>query len=179
MQTKTRLGSRSKAMIAYRIAYELNLFDVEEDFDQDSNGRWIKLDNSFDINEYPGWRFVGIGSTRLALMYDNVVYKLNIANCQENSHEYEKYSLLKEHLVDGWIGSAFRVAECELYSFKVRGKDVNVIAMEYISGEHASPDEATDVDYLISRLKLGIEDIYSGNVRYDLDGNLVLIDFSQ
>jgi hypothetical protein len=179
MLTKTRLGSRVKAMMAKHIVTELNLSEYEEEFDQDEDSRWIKIEQSFDIPEYPGWKFVGIGTTRVCLMHDGIVYKVDIVDALANNcNEYNNYQKIISKTNDGWIGESFRVAECELYQINRRSECINVLAMEYVNGEHATPDESADIDYLIDN-EFGITDTYSGNVRYDSDGVLVLIDYSR
>ncbi len=181
MQTKNRLGSRMAAMMAYHIVTELNLADIEPEFDQSSEDCEIPVDISFDISEYPGWRFEGVGSTRVALLRNNVIYKVEFGFGRRemaNNAEYRNYQRIMDNTIDGWVDGAFRIPECELYEFNYRGNAITVIAMEYINGPHASSSDASDVDYIAGK-HFGIDDTFSGNVRYDSDGNLVLIDFSR
>jgi hypothetical protein len=139
-----------------------------------------------------GWEVLGEGAYRVAFRSPSgVVYKRENEDGKyygHNCREWENIQRLKRIPVQGW-----RVPESTLYSVKVSGPEVSIIAMEYVSGESdvhcytvwgdkhpctcGSPSgRCTAEVWLDMREAWGIGDVHTGNIRVEEDGTRVLID---
>lgn len=130
-----------------------------------------------------GWKKLGEGSYRTSyLSPDRVVYKV----CHPWEHdtnilEFENYRRIrksKTRLPRGWA-----VAPTQLYSFTFGGESVNVIAMQYVEGEHKTGltyDQSEvwleNVGAMHAFNKCDLWDIHEENFVITPEGKKVIID---
>src|ERR1044072_9346849 len=145
MLTMTRIGSQFEAETAFAIAQECGLMDIEEEYEENSEGWFEKVNQCFSIEEFPGWTFIACGSTRICLLSpNNVIYKIDRPGQDNNGPEYANYSTMIVDTDNGWFGSLFRLPDCALYRYETNF----IMAMEYISGPYAErgSDDEADID---------------------------------
>jgi hypothetical protein len=120
-----------------------------------------------DIPVPNGWKFVGIGSFRIAMLHikSNVVYKLDIENYDYDYTSIQEVrnakALWKRANDEGHIGDFIRVS-----GYKIDG--TTVVAMEYVAGPLGWNSKANrDVCRAIT--SLGIEDMHGQNWIYEVN----------
>jgi hypothetical protein len=160
---------------------------------------WYADDSLMDS----GWEFLDAGCTRYAwLAPDGVVYKIGTSITNALEHEAMASVEMNEALLNTLLGEGIHIPKSSLYCFEdeVRGES-NVIAVEYVesvieyvcasirpswdleNGRIVYPEcDCThrvcpgDLSDVMSRHGLYFDDVHSGNVFVDGDGELWIID---
>lgn len=130
-----------------------------------------------------GWKKLGAGAYRTSyLSPDKVVYKVahpweNDTNVLEFSN-YRRIRSSKVRLPKGWS-----IAPTQMYSFTFDGETVNIIAMQYIEGNHRFGLTDYQADAWLDKIgayrafdKCDLYDTHEGNFVITPTGKKVIID---
>jgi hypothetical protein len=135
-----------------------------------------------------GWKKLGEGAYRSTyLSPEGVVYKVNGSTYDGDHNFIEAMNFRRIRSSKVKVPRTWRVAKTKLYTFDHDDDKVNVVAMEYVKGEHKSglcTSEQEEKYFeecgaIAAWDALGLDDLHEGNFVITPKGTKVIIDLGE